>query len=765
MLTVFVTLSLTSFTVSFSTQVYSQRAPRVLIDVAHEFTFAFDAFLPVGYLEPNGYQFTKLLATLNSSIIANYDVLVIEQATTNVSFSTDQIVAIKDFVNNGGGLLLVGKGWVWQGMYPSSSMDSYPLNALAKEFGFKFTINYAVKPFAIISHEITTGVNTFENLDAVAGTLNILSDGDSIIKDSSGQTIVASRNFGQGRIIVTAEDVFISSPFTGKLLINQLFVKNLFGWLKINMIAQNTNQPIPYRILPENLVQLGPTKFYYPSALGNRATFLQEKFQQIYIELKNLMEVEITFNLTIIALSTGGGGYSGGAEIGIGVLTEESAVVRIMAHEMTHSWVLPGAFPGSLNEGWASLAAIRVARKMGYQQQADEERSYWERVFRESDPDGTKLDISCMPPGPPENQPYMGKAMWVIETLEGTYGSDLMQRFMRIKRSINDPTVTMGKFIYYMSKAVYEDLSTFFRNINTTFEKIHASLEIRVFRNHAPYIAEKIGVYDVNRHLVEQKSNLQNSQLILAKDTYFINSSIIFNQKRYNSSLIRVNLSNDTIVVINFLFCNILKIKVLDILNRTISDAHVIIVRDRETITGTTNSTGQITLKDLYFDSWALKIEHYGVPVFSRILNIDEFTIETSITCNVGDVSVKVYDQYGNPLRKVTISLINVEWNLNFTKSLTNQVEQTFVQIPLMKYNLFIKNDFGVKSYVLDSSQMREIDIKTEIVEVIPQWIYYAIVLMGILCVILSLLLIISRHSHTSLSLSKRVSLDCHLFM
>jgi len=53
-------------------------------------------------------------------------------------YGYSEILAIKDFVNNGGILLLAGLGWSWLVYHPEKTLDELPANKLGKEFGMRW---------------------------------------------------------------------------------------------------------------------------------------------------------------------------------------------------------------------------------------------------------------------------------------------------------------------------------------------------------------------------------------------------------------------------------------------------------------------------------------------------------------------------------------------------------------------------------------------------------------------------------------------------
>jgi hypothetical protein len=61
-------------------------------------------------------------------------------------FSQQEIDALKSFVLNGGGLLLLGLGWSWELYNPGRTLDEYPMNILGEIFGIRWTTGYISDP-------------------------------------------------------------------------------------------------------------------------------------------------------------------------------------------------------------------------------------------------------------------------------------------------------------------------------------------------------------------------------------------------------------------------------------------------------------------------------------------------------------------------------------------------------------------------------------------------------------------------------------------
>jgi len=453
-------------------KVLAGNSPKVLIDLSHEFTFKYNDDLPLGYLTPEGYEATRSLATITPELLSCADVLVIEQVTTSVPFTSAQISAVKDFVLRGGGLLIIGKKSPWGPSEYYPEVKDYPLNSLSEVFGVSFIEGYGTAPFQVTSGGLLPGVTVFDTQGSMPGLLKTMDNSCRVVvSDSAGEPLFVMKTFGAGHVAVCGEDNFIYAPF-GKNPINKEFVKQLFIWLSCNKTTRNASYTAPERILPEKKILQGTITLYYPESLGTAASYLTAYYPVIYNHLVAIMGVEPVYNFTIIALATGGGGYSGGQELGIGVLAKYSYVIGVFAHELTHSFVCPGGLPGAFGEGWATLAAERVLTLMGYEQDARNERQLYNTEFAKMDPDYKTLNLNNNNISQGEIMAYMGKAMWTIESLEKYYGSDFMFRLMRLHRqqvqsgAVSQP-VTMDQFINMAGTAAGADLKPFFREIGT----------------------------------------------------------------------------------------------------------------------------------------------------------------------------------------------------------------------------------------------------------------------------------------------------------
>ena len=169
-------------------------------------------------------------------------------------------------------------------------------------------------------------------------------------------------------------------------------------------------------------------------------------------------------------LASGGGGWSGGNEIGVQCGGPMAANISVIAHELTHSW--EGPLPGILGEGWATMVGMRAAAALGYLEEAAEERRSWRKGFEDAERADRKLDIALAEKDRSVFGPCEGKLMGMIERLEAKYGFGFMARFLEIAHAVKgrDRGPSIQEALYYFSLAAGEDLSPWYREQGITYD-------------------------------------------------------------------------------------------------------------------------------------------------------------------------------------------------------------------------------------------------------------------------------------------------------
>lgn len=230
-----------------------EKAPKALFDMGHGEIFPPNDGRPSSYtgfyyqLYSNGYDVENLDSPITKEVLSGAKVLV--AAGPMRDFSIEEITTIKDFVRNGGNLLVLVH------IFP-------PADPLTQEFGIwlssnitaeaKNVINSSSQDFFIMDfeeHPITLGINKV----AVYGTWSVISNEPAktvawtsgsawrdIIKnkifDPDIETrerlgIIAVAEYGSGKVVVAADDAIFIERFMNDGD-NRKFGENIIKWFK-----------------------------------------------------------------------------------------------------------------------------------------------------------------------------------------------------------------------------------------------------------------------------------------------------------------------------------------------------------------------------------------------------------------------------------------------------------------------------------------------------------------------------------------------------
>jgi len=243
--------------------------PKVLVDEGHSeyLTSANSGKLKQGLIG-DGYAVEYTRSAITSSLLAQYDVLVI--GTAWGSFSQSETDAIVAFVNGGGGLLISGVGWSWVDYHPSSTISGYPMNQLATRFGVSFNPDIIIDPndytinnsSAIIhspfihNHPVTVGVSRIGASGMCIGSISVqngvvLATGDD---DSFGgyrqgpypnrgshPPMLVALSYGSGRVVAIGHEGFFVDSHISEYD-NQKLALNIFNW--VAKVSDNTDAKI-----------------------------------------------------------------------------------------------------------------------------------------------------------------------------------------------------------------------------------------------------------------------------------------------------------------------------------------------------------------------------------------------------------------------------------------------------------------------------------------------------------------------------------------
>lgn len=354
---------------------------------------------------------------------------------------------------------------------------AYRLNELAQAFGAQFVSEAAKQPLkaapGLRAGEVKmSGGNTIRLTDSTAWQI--------LIRDAEQRVVLAKRTWGKGHLVVASRALCGSRP-DAQDPINADWWRPLLQDLARHKPIDPARPPQAMR--PENKVDQGSLRLRYTDYLAPYADAVFEVYARCRPALERILGVPPAKDMltSIILLPTGGGGFSSGREIGLGVWwgefpRQQYGMVELLGHEGTHSWVLPFAEP-MWNEGLATYVGILLGRELGYGKEADTTLKGWLDAARKLDPGMTKYDLAGDPDVP--HDVAMAKPMWIFEELRKEQ-PDIVGRYFRAKRKLIDPakfkSYTPDDCVALLSHAMGRDLFPWFRALGIRVDKARTSV-------------------------------------------------------------------------------------------------------------------------------------------------------------------------------------------------------------------------------------------------------------------------------------------------
>ena len=177
----------------------------------------------VSLLSSKGYTIDTTNAGILNIDLSQYDVLVICLGSAwDSQYTAEEVSAITSFVQNGGGLLVMGE---------NTDCPNGNINPVAQEFGTTCGVSY-LSPLDLYvndlaPHPIFDGVSEFYM--RAAGEVDGVSPSEEVAwTDSKGTVTVAT--LGSGRVVITGDTSFCENQYISNAD-NQLLSENIFDWL------------------------------------------------------------------------------------------------------------------------------------------------------------------------------------------------------------------------------------------------------------------------------------------------------------------------------------------------------------------------------------------------------------------------------------------------------------------------------------------------------------------------------------------------------
>lgn len=204
-----------------------EAAISILIDDSHSHTYR-----QINQMNVEELNFSsQTLSEFPLNNLSNFDIILIDQPTRY--YSNSEIEKIKEFVRNGGGLL-VTNDWAYD-----SGKVTNAVNTVTKIFGISTVeANAGGGPYTkgngtLRNHEISKGVDSVHA--GAVSRLEIPHSADILIQSNSS-TIGAAMSYGSGRIVVLGDNDLIDRDYGYD---NVKFFKNILLWLSQKAVSSD----------------------------------------------------------------------------------------------------------------------------------------------------------------------------------------------------------------------------------------------------------------------------------------------------------------------------------------------------------------------------------------------------------------------------------------------------------------------------------------------------------------------------------------------
>ena len=214
---------------------------RILFDLAHEPYYGIDSWdEPTDYslryeifrdnLVSRSYTMDKLHSgtsgNLTQSILTPYDLLII--TAPNINFTSSEVSAVTNWINNGGNLLILGLRWT-SGAFGDKVEN---INYLLSSFDLKINTSDSGGPVGnyLNEHPTVEGCALLDFSYTAPGLITYEGSATPIWGNDVNNIIIGAQEYGQGRVILSADLFFLRDTY----IINDdnlQYAINMINWL------------------------------------------------------------------------------------------------------------------------------------------------------------------------------------------------------------------------------------------------------------------------------------------------------------------------------------------------------------------------------------------------------------------------------------------------------------------------------------------------------------------------------------------------------
>lgn len=427
-------------------------------DIGHEFSFYSDGRFFTQYLQGDGNRDARNWGTLHKCDLSNVNLLVLISGTTPCPYTEQDIAAVRALLNEGGGVVVLGNFGLFR------KQTDYQLNALARAFGAEFTSRPASRPLRATPSLTATTIDTYGGNVIRLTTPELWT---VLVRDADDEPVLARRAVAKGSLLLGNRDLFGRQPDAGDP-INAAWIKPLLrdiaGGKHVDPDKPSRGQWFDLHETRDGL------SLHYSEYTKQEADTILDLYAKCMPVLGKIFGVPPSKGtLTgLLLLPTGGGGFSSGRDIGLGIWWGDFPntlypMIELIGHEGTHSWVLPFGEP-MWNESMATYIGGLTASSLGCPEEARRMINRNIAAARRKDPEMNRYDIAYGKDVPRDVQ--WGKAMWIWEELR-KQEPDAIARYFRAKRKLATPGIlksyTPDDCVAVLSHAMERDMFPWFQ--------------------------------------------------------------------------------------------------------------------------------------------------------------------------------------------------------------------------------------------------------------------------------------------------------------
>ncbi|RKU18131.1 hypothetical protein C6500_14015 [Candidatus Poribacteria bacterium] len=458
---------------------------RILVDTSRDTGWS-DGLIRI---EPDSiYQTTNNRDYLSESVLKNYDVLTI-CSNTPLKYTDAELQLIREFVENGGGLLLASSTSRFE-RDVREPISELGVNHVASLFGARFLSlpegqgemdidanplrGWTKKNLRLADHEITDELGIEDLGLTYCGILDIPTKSSVFLEHSrTEEPVGVCLHFGSGRVLLINTQLFQreNHPVSGRFI----------DWLGVNRVslttgAQTISDEIP---VEEQVKEDGKIKIFYTHFVEDRVdtcmAFAKKLAEEMLSEFSEGEKIEWKIDLIPSCVHRYGFNWQD-AIMTIGACVSPPRFAYALGVEASGLLADKTPFGKATEiifegEGFPFFFGIRAMKLLGFEQEAAEMLAEVEQQFRENAEAEKLIDIAKV------YEQRSRKLIWILKALLEKYGDDLFVRLAEVlsekpsDTEKNMPRTTFSEtdsLIYYLSRAVGEDLFPWFKEIGTT---------------------------------------------------------------------------------------------------------------------------------------------------------------------------------------------------------------------------------------------------------------------------------------------------------